>query len=149
MESFKEIFAENKISYIIVQLPLELIDEQVILNEGQWVRSSKNGWSLRVCSEKPTSKEQRHVHIAKTKHINAKDKQASWNKDGTRHDKKSFNTDIGSNKIARQIARDALNLDTNVILEEKKLSEQMLIESTMPGSFAFPNHHWFFIVKKE
>ncbi len=68
--------------------------------------------------DKPTDHTQKlHIHIAKDKHINTKTQQVAWNDDGTRHDKKTFNTNLGSSSKVQQIAKQALNLDGNIILE--------------------------------
>ena len=44
--------------------------------------------------------------------------QVSWNQDGSKHDKKSFNSNVASLNIVQLIARDALNLSSSIKLEE-------------------------------
>ena len=104
--------------YIIVQLPEYMIDEDALLKEGKWVSSGEKNWMQRVDPENPSAKLQRHVHIARSKHINSKNMQASWNQNGSRHDRSSFNKKIGSLNVVRDIARRALKLDKDVMLEE-------------------------------
>ena len=81
-----------------------------------WVPSPVKGYWQRVDTPK-FDHEQLHVHIARSKHITAKNKQVSWNQDGSRHDKKSFNDNFTGMEKAKQIARNALNLPSDKILE--------------------------------
>jgi len=71
----------------------------------------------RVDPEDPRIPLQRHIHIAQKKHISAKNMQASWNADGTRHDKGSFNASVGSTERVRDIARSVLGVPPNIVLE--------------------------------
>lgn len=74
---------------------------------------------------------QRHVHIAQKKHTSSKTKQVSWNVDGTRHDKKSFNDDVGKTKKVREIAKEVLGLSASVSLEsyiESNTDNRLLLE---------------------
>ena len=70
--------------------------------------------------------------------IRDRNMQASWNDDATRHDKKTFNEKIGSLKIAQTIAKNALGLPDDTILEEieqdgvKLLTEASDVYSTAP-----------------
>jgi hypothetical protein len=63
-------------------------------------------------------KQKRHVHVAATKHIRTADKQAAWNDDGSRHDRKRFNAKLGSQASYRNLAKATLGLGDDVILEE-------------------------------
>ncbi|MDD4965379.1 DUF6367 family protein [Halothiobacillus sp.] len=87
------------------------------VQESIWIDSDYKGWKYRVDPENPSIPLKRHVHIAKSKHTNSKNMQASWNSDGTRHDKKTFNQSIGSIKRVREIARNILKIGTEITLE--------------------------------
>jgi len=116
MQSFKDFLKEIDVDYLIVDIPESLLDNSLLLLEGQWINSGKKGYQMRI--DKPTDYTQKlHVHIAKDKHINVKTQQVAWNDDGTRHDKKTFSTKLGSSPKVQQIAKKALNLDDNIILE--------------------------------
>jgi hypothetical protein len=82
----------------------------------------------RIDAEDPLIKQRRHVHIAKSKHMSSKNKQASWNDDGSKHDKKSFNSNVASLNIVQSIARDVLNLPSSIKLEEASISAQLLVQ---------------------
>ncbi len=86
------------------------------LNEGKWVPSSEKDYWQRKDTPK-FDHEQLHVHIARTKNINTKSKQVSWNQDGTRHDKKTFNKNFNGIETAKVIAKDVLGLPPDTILE--------------------------------
>ena len=118
VKSFKEFLQEDGIDYFVLVMPKELVPEVTLINEGQWVSSQKKDWMLRVDAENPAIKQQRHVHIARAKHIGSKNKQASWNTDGTKHDKISFNSKIASMSIVHDIAKQALGLPDDFTLEE-------------------------------
>lgn len=116
MQSFKDYLKETDVNYLLVDIPKNLLDNSLLVFEGQWINSNKKGDQIRI--DKPTDHTQKlHVHIAKNKHINAKTQQVAWNDDGTRHDKKTFNTKLGSSPKVQQIAKQALNLDDDIILE--------------------------------
>lgn len=132
METFKEFILEleeDGIDYILLEIAEELIDNVFLLNEGQWQESKIKNYMLRI--DAPTDDtQQRHVHITQKKHLHTKNKQVAWNIDGSRHDKKSFNTKLGSNKDVHKIAKDALNLPNDLTLESlQKLSPIKLLES--------------------
>ena len=123
--------------YVIVEIPEKDLDPALIINEGRWVASKKSGWSQRVDAANPDFPSFRHVHVAKTKHTGNKNHQASWNSDGTRHDKKTFNNKVGASRTARAIAKDALGLDDGIILEfvtpeAQKLFEAVDLSVTIP-----------------
>jgi hypothetical protein len=116
MQGFKDFLEETDVDYLIVDIPESLLNDSLLLLEGRWIDSGKKGYQMRI--DKPTDHTQKlHVHIAKDKHINTKTQQVAWNDDGTRHDKKTFNTNLGSSSKVQQIAKQALNLDDNIILE--------------------------------
>ena len=120
-------------SIIIVEIPEKLLIELNLLTEGRWTQSKINGWSYRVDAANPSILTLRHVHVAKTKHINSKNQQASWNDDGSRHDKKSFNQKVGATSAAQTIARDALGLSDKIILEAIEASNGILLEAANLG----------------
>jgi hypothetical protein len=64
----------------------------------------------------------RHTHVCRSKHIRAKNKQVSWNVDGTRHDWSSFDAGMSAIETAREIARQVLKLPSSVILEVDTLN---------------------------
>lgn len=128
MLSFKEFWGEEGIDYFILQVPQELIPGNVLINEGQWIPSGKKDWMLRIDAEIPALKQQRHVHVARTKHLNAKNMQVSWNSNGTKHDKKSFNHNIASINTVQGIAKQALKLPLNFKLEEAAKAANFLTQ---------------------
>jgi hypothetical protein len=133
MKSFRDYLAEQAIEYLVVQLPgcdLTPDVQRVLLNEGRWAPAGTKDWMLRVDAENPSIKGQRHVHIAREKYVNTKNMQAAWNQDATRHDKASFNDKVGSQAAVQDIARKALGLGDDVVLEAMTQSAHLLLEST-------------------
>ena len=133
MKTFREYLADESVEYIVVQLPdagLSTVVQHAILNESHWVPAGTKDWMLRVDAENPSIKGQRHVHIARERHVNSKNMQAAWNQDATRHDKSSFNTKVASVTAVQDIARNALGLGDNVILEDLSKAGRLLFEST-------------------
>lgn len=106
----------DEITELYVTLPAEVFSCLTISLEGNW-KEFDSVWSARVDAANPKNKEKRHVHIAKTKHRSSKTKQASWNDDGSRHDKKTFDTKLGQSKKAQAIARKVLGLSDSISLE--------------------------------
>ena len=110
--------------------------------ESIWMDSGYKDWKYRVDPEDPNIPQQRHIHIAKNKHTSSKNMQASWNSDGTRHDRKSFNTKVGDMERVRNIARSVLKIPQNITLENYKesKSERILTEdisSSEDGKIAY------------
>ncbi|MBP6713369.1 MAG: hypothetical protein KA157_05480 [Aliarcobacter sp.] len=128
MKSFKEFLAEDGVDYFIIEVSSDLLSAELLINEGNWVDSGKKGYMYRIDAENPSIKQQRHVHIAKSKHISNKNMQVSWNQDGSKHDKKSFNSNVASLNIVQLIARDALNLSSSIKLEEASKIAQLLVQ---------------------
>ncbi|MBS0586770.1 MAG: hypothetical protein JSS37_02165 [Proteobacteria bacterium] len=146
MRSFKEFRSEEGIDYFILQVSQELIPGNVLINEGRWVSSRKKDWMLRVDAEDPALKQQRHVHVARAKHLNAKNMQVSWNDEEKKHDKKNFNNKIASIKAVQDIAKQAIKLPIDFKLEEAAKVENILTqlnESMVTGIKPF-----LFVVKK-
>jgi hypothetical protein len=130
MMSFKEFYYLGNVDQVVVRIPFSDVPEKAILNEGRWVESGKKDWMIRVDAEDPSIPLQRHVHIAREKHMSAKNQQASWNQDRSRHDKGSFNADVGSLAVVQDLARAALGLDPTAILEHIVSPGNVLLEST-------------------
>lgn len=110
--------------------------------ESIWVKAGYKDWMYRVDPEDPKIPQKRHIHIAKSKHTSAKNMQASWNSDGTRHDKKSFSTEVGDMNRVREIARSVLKIAPEITLESedhgrfgKSLTEE--ISSSADGKIAY------------
>jgi hypothetical protein len=129
MLSVKDFLEEHPINYIVIELS-DIVFKKCgldILEEGIWGSSNKKGWSQRVDPAQPQMNIQRHVHVAKDKHINTKSQQVAWNQDRTRHDRKSFNANLSGIETAKQIARDALGLDQTSILEQMTKAKQLML----------------------
>ena len=126
-----EKFNEFKNPYhIIVLINENDLPNSGQLNEGQWEQSEVSGYVQRI--DKPNFNwEQLHIHIAREKNINTKNKQVSWNADGTRHDKKSFNDNFNGMETAKRIARNALGLPDNFRLENFDITDraELILES--------------------
>ena len=106
----------DEISVLLSSDALRRCNLQITL-ESIWMPSGNKDWMYRVDPEDPRIPLQRHIHIAKSKHTGTKNMQASWNADGTRHDKSSFNASIGSIARVRDVARSALGIPPNIVLE--------------------------------
>nr|CAF05642.1 hypothetical protein [Archangium disciforme] len=123
--------------WLLIEIPEEqLRHAALLLNEGEWRPSHISGIWYRVDPERPAQKQQRHVHVAAKKHIKIPTKQASWNRDTTRHDRKTFNAKLGSQGSYQDVAKTALGLPPEAVLEhvvENPAEQQMLLtESTDP-----------------
>lgn len=110
--------------------------------ESVWVKAGYKDWMYRVDPEDPKIPQKRHIHIARSKHTSAKNMQASWNSDGTRHDKKSFSTQVGNINQVREIARSVLKIDPEIALESENQGRfgKALIEdisSSADGKIAY------------
>jgi hypothetical protein len=114
--TFNEFLAEQ-IEEVHVELPEDILLGLNLVMEGYWSDAARSGWSYRVDPENTSTLTQRHVHIAKSKHVSTKDQQASWNKDGSRHDKSTFNSSVGNKDFVQQLARDVLNIPDSIMLE--------------------------------
>jgi hypothetical protein len=127
--SFLEYYYLRHIDKVVVCASDSEIPESALLNEGRWIESGKKDWMVRVDPPDPTIPLQRHVHIARSKHTSSKNMQASWNEDKTRHDKGTFNDSVGSLRVVQDLAKDALNLPSDAILEHVENPRRMLTES--------------------
>lgn len=127
LESFEEF---THPFHIIVLFDKSDKDKFGLITEGDWKPSGEKGYWQRLDTPK-FDFEKLHVHIAKQKHINAKNKQVAWNDDGTRHDKKSFNQNFNGMEKAKEIARKALGLSSDTVLENvnNESNTELLLES--------------------
>lgn len=132
MVTFKEFLAEkqDEPEYFLIEVPENILKTLNIALESHW-QSYDNKWSYRVDPADPSLPLQRHVHIAQKKHTSSKTKQVSWNIDGTRHDKKSFNDAVGETRRVREIAKTVLGLSASISLEsyiESTTDDKLLLE---------------------
>jgi len=136
---------EGGVDYFLLIFDNENIPDELFVTEGTgWLASGKKDWMFRTDQENQALKQQFHVHVAKAKHINAKTQQVSWNRDGSRRDRYSFNERIGSLKIVQSIAKQALRVPDSFVLESIKSKEQHLKflseserDETIPGVFRY------------
>lgn len=115
-----------------------------LVQESIWMDSGYKDWKYRVDPEDPKIPQQRHIHIAKSKHTSSKNMQASWNLDGSRHDRKSFNPKVGNVDRVREIARSVLKIGPEITLEnyDESNSKQILTEdSSADGKIAYVFFH--------
>lgn len=103
-------------NYLLVEVPTDVFDRLTISLESIWKDSGYKDFMLRVDPEDPQIPLKRHVHIAKRKHTSNKNMQVSWNDDGTRHDRSSFNDKVVTTAV-KAIARNALGLASDISLE--------------------------------
>lgn len=103
---------ENLLEEHITEITVIIHDKRQHLQEGIW-KQEKGGYYSRIDPEIPDMKQQRHVHVAKSKEI--VNKESSWNADGTRHDKHKFPQKVTN--AAKEIAREKLGLGPDVVLE--------------------------------
>jgi hypothetical protein len=138
MKTFRE-FTEDEaepemdeIAAMDIALRLSLAKELDLLTEGIWRDAHLSGWKYRTDPARPQMNQQAHVHVSLNKHTSAPNKQASWNADGSRHDRKNFHDKTGATHAAQDIARQALMLPPEFILEENALRK--LAEEAVTGS---------------
>jgi len=125
----------DEITDLYVTLPAEVFGFVTISLEGSW-REIDSVWSARLDAEDPKNNSKCHVHIAKTKHRSSKGKQVSWNDDGSRHDKKTFNAKLGQSRKVQAIARKILGLGESISLESID-SKQVVERPLLSGSPSF------------
>lgn len=128
MKTFKEFLNEELIDYICITVETKTLEEfdLIPVNESIWQGSEVNGWSYRIDPERPQMRQQRHVHVAKTKNINAKTNQFSWNKDGSRHDKLTFSKSEKGIETAKQIAGIALGIPSAVFESAVEVTSRLI-----------------------
>jgi hypothetical protein len=109
---------------------LDLIDELLVeyididfgehsfpewIEESIWKPSPMNkNWLARV-DRTPHP----HVHVVHKKHLNDRGYQRSWDQSGHRYHELTFNTDQHGIKTAKRVARQALGLPADTVLEHK------------------------------
>lgn len=105
--------------YLMLEIDDELLRAVGLpLDEGGgWRDSRVHGLKYRVDSARPQMNQKRHVHVAAAKHTSAKLKQVSWDDEGGRHDRHSFNDKFGARGDYQKVARVALGLPPETILE--------------------------------
>jgi hypothetical protein len=130
-EGIQEAALENQLLHIVLIVDVKDFEgESICFSESRWMDGYKNGWSYRVDAENTNTLTQRHIHIARTKHINSKNNQVAWNLDGSAHDKKNFNSSISKSSVTQKIARDVLTIPKNIELHEEQLHNfSMIFES--------------------
>lgn len=133
---FSEFRNLKKVDQIVVLISEAALSKASLLHEGRWVASGKQDWMMRVDPADPSIPSLRHVHIARSRHTSAKNQQASWNDDKSRHDKGSFNGSVGSLKVVQNIARSALGLPSDAILEHIVSPRKILVESANQSSIS-------------
>ncbi len=122
----------DEIIDLYVTLPTQVFSCLTISLEGNW-KEVDSVWSARLDAADPKNKGKCHVHITKTKHRSSKKNQVSWNDDGSRHDKKTFDTKLGQSRKAQAIARKVLGLSDSISLESldsKQVVERPLLSTT-------------------
>jgi hypothetical protein len=126
---FKDVFeVQTNVDEIIIEVSQAMLPQR-LLTEGGWIKSGKGGWMMRVDAARPEMHQRRHVHIARKKHTANKGQQASWNDDRTRHDRKTFNASVGAMNVVQGIARKALSLPDDAVLEHLVASaSEMLVD---------------------
>ena len=113
-----------------------------VLEEGKWIPAGVKDYMYRI-DRGHHDPEVRHVHICHEKHRTARNRQVSWNEDGTRHDPLRFDRNFVGPETAKQIARRALGLPDNFVLEDRRdlpqeqLLEESQVDALPPVSCAF------------
>lgn len=120
--------------YLLVEIHEDALRQfapELLPEQRGWRNASKKGWSMRVDPARPEMIQMRHVHVARSEHVRAKGQQVAWNDNGTRHDRRTFNSNIEGLRTAERIAREVLNLPDSVILErvvDQSLQSSILAE---------------------
>lgn len=119
---------------IIIDIEDQDLPEVLRFLEGKgWQKSNISGYLYRVDPCNSSMHQQRHVHIAHSRHIRSPNKQVSWNIDGSRHDKKNFDTSFAGIKNAKKIAIDVLELGSDYYLENVS-NKKMLIDENISSA---------------
>lgn len=113
------------------------------IRTGQWVEADLPGYMVRVDNPHVEGMK-RHIHIARKKHTSAKGEQVSWNEDGTRHDKQSFNENFSGMVQAKEIARMVLGIPS-----ETPLQFILFKEEKVPKEIPITINELFFIQRDE
>lgn len=123
------------LSYLLVEVDAESLGK-MRLEEAVWKQSQYPGYFYRVDPARPEMRQQRHIHIAHKKHLNASTQQVSWNSDQTRHDQHTFADHFKGIEKAKEIARKALKLGDAAVLESVTDHEKarLLVEAVADDS---------------
>ncbi|WP_147484453.1 DUF6367 family protein [Burkholderia pseudomallei] len=113
----RELPVPDHLEEIFVRVSEEFLSSHILALEGRWERSDIPGWEYRLDYNQPTHPAQRHVHIRKE---GANGREVSWNDNGTRHDKHSFDDRLAAKKQAQAIARSVLKISINIALEDER-----------------------------
>ena len=142
---------ELNFDYIFLEIAKDRFDQLNLdtLEEGKWMPSKKKGWSQRIDPENPQMRIQRHVHIARDKYITTKQPQVARNQNGSWHDRKSFNPNLSGIETAKDIARNALGLPSDIALEGFSKAKHLiyLLESTSHVERSSPIEPIYFSIK--
>lgn len=115
--------AEESINEILISMPEFEIDQSQLALEGRWL-SYDNQWSYRIDAADPKIPQKRHIHISKTNQTSTKTKQASWNDDGSIHDKHSHNKKIAAMRVVQKIAINKLGIKGTLSEEQINLLQE-------------------------
>jgi hypothetical protein len=109
----------TRFPYLMLEIDDELLRAVGLpLDEGAGWRDSRiSGLKYRIDPARPQMMQKRHVHVAAAKHTSTKSKQVSWDDEGGRHDRHSFNDKLGARGDYQDVARMALGLPPETILE--------------------------------
>jgi Family of unknown function (DUF6367) len=123
------------VTYLILEVDANTLAE-MRLEESVWKRSQYPDYFYRVDPARPEMRQQRHIHIAHKKHVNSPSQQVSWNSDQTRHDQHTFADHFKGLEKAKEIARTALKLGDDAVLESVPDHEKarLLIEAVAGDS---------------
>ena len=137
------IWQETKLEdeiFLLIEIPTELISST--LTEGRWQPTGHKDYWIRIDQPK-VPHEKRHATIAHQKHISNRDKQVTWNYDGSRKDKKTFDVNFKGIEIAKDIVRKALNLGDDIKFECYRSNQSALLLE----NFTENDEHQFYKVK--
>jgi hypothetical protein len=121
--------------YLLIEIDSDLLASTglKIDEASRWTQSAVKGLVYRIDPERLELRQKRHVHVASQKHTSAKNKQVSWNDDGSRHDRHSFNDKLGRQVDYRNVARAALGLSASTILEAVQPSRAATLMEEIGG----------------
>lgn len=129
-ELLAEFQQENTV--LLIEIDEQKFKKQIgIIEEGRWVQTGEKDYWMRVDTPRVPC-EKKHITIAHQKHIHNRDKQVTWNYDGTRKDKKTFDDSFIGIERAKEIARRKLNIPPEIKLEAYNVTEDihLLLEDT-------------------
>jgi hypothetical protein len=132
MITFTALLAEHQQENTILLFEIDnqkIVELFGIIEETKWISTGEKDYMMRVDPARPPS-EKRHITISHKKHIHNKNKQVSWNDDGTRKDRKTFDDGFIGLGRAQAIARKMLSIKDDVILEVYNFNDnvQLLLE---------------------